>query len=427
MKTSQITFREFIPKSKERTYYELPFEVPENVCRIDIEYAYPRHREEPGADGVTLRREVNIVDLALRDAHGGYVGASGSDRSHIYISAWESAQGYARTDTDPGRWAVIVGAYKIEDAGVEVIYTVTFTYRERMLLRGDTHMHTLGSDGCMSVRDTALTARDLGLDYIFITDHNNYAHNLSSPDVEGITVLPGTEWTHYDGHAGLLGVARPFGSAFCVNSKEEAWAKLAEARANGAVVVLNHPFCPFCGWHFGMDEGGYDVIELVNGGAVADASEKCLAWWHEQLCRGAKLPVIGGSDFHRPRPYGQIGLPTTALYAMSRAPRDILAAVKGGNGYLTMDRDAPTLWAEAGGAILGETAPQGAPTAIRFDRLRGGDVIRILTDRSAEEIACAPDTSRVELTRDFPDARFVRFELLRCGRTFLISNPIYFS
>ena len=88
MKTSQITFREFIPKSKERTYYELPFEVPENVCRIDIEYAYSRHREEPGADGVTLRREVNIVDLALRDAHGGYVGASGSDRSHIHVSAW---------------------------------------------------------------------------------------------------------------------------------------------------------------------------------------------------------------------------------------------------------------------------------------------------------------------------------------------------
>ena len=112
---------------------------------------------------------------------------------------------------------------------------------------------------------------------------------------------------------------------------------------------------------------------------------------------------------------------------MSRAPRDILAAVKGGNGYLTMDRDAPILWAEAGGAILGETARAGTPTAIRLEGLRGGDVIRILTDRDAEEIVCVSDTCKVELTRVFPDARFVRFELLRFSKTFLISNPIYFS
>ena len=49
------------------------------------------------------------------------------------------------------------------------------------------------------------------MDYIFISDHNNYAHNLNLPALTDITILPGTEWTHYQGHAGLLGVPRPFG------------------------------------------------------------------------------------------------------------------------------------------------------------------------------------------------------------------------
>lgn len=427
MKTSQITLTECIPKTRERTYYELPFRVPPNVCRIDVAYAYTRHRESAGADGAELRREVNIIDLALRDGQGGYVGASGSDRTHIYVSAWESAQGYARTDTLPGEWAIIVGAYKVEDAGVQVTYTITFTYRERVLLRGDTHMHTLGSDGCMSVRDTALAARAQGLDYVFITDHNNYAHNLAAPDVTGITVLPGTEWTHYDGHAGLLGVPRPFDSAFCVNSKAEAWRKLDGARENGAVVVLNHPFCPYCGWHFGMEDGRYDVIELVNGGTAEEANRKCLDWWQEQLCAGKRIPVIGGSDFHRLEPGRQIGQPTTALYAMSRAPRDILAAVRAGNGYILMHPNGPTLWAEAGGAILGESAPAGTPVQLRLSGLRGGDVLRIVTDRGGEQVVCPPDCYTLTRTCTRPDARFMRFVLLRGGRILLLSNPIYFD
>lgn len=427
MRTSELTLSLALSKEQERTYFELPFPVPENVCRIDVAYAYPRHRETPGADGVTLREEVNIVDLALRDAGGGYVGASGSDRNHIYVSAWESAQGYTKTDTIPGEWAIIVGAYKVEDAGVIVNYTITFTFRERMLLLGDTHMHTLGSDGAMSVRDTAQAAKARGLDYIFITDHNNYAHNLSAPDVTGITVLPGTEWTHYDGHAGLLGVARPFESAFCVNSRAEAWAKLAEARANGALIVLNHPFCPACGWHFGIEDGGYDVIEIVNGGAIAGANEACLGWWHESLCEGAHIPVIGGSDFHKLEPGRLIGQPTTGLYAMSRAPRDILEAVRRGNGFVVLDPAGPTVAVEAGTAILGETAAPSAAVQITFERLRGGDTLRLITDLGAEEIPCAAGAYRAVLERTFAGARFCRFEVARAGQTILISNPIYFS
>lgn len=427
MKTSQISFREDISKEKEGSYYERVFSVPENVCRLDIHYEYRRYREAEAPPGVCLRTEESVVDLALRDGRGNYLGASGAGRGNIHLSPWDSSPGYARTEIGAGDWAVIVGAYKVPDQGVSVLYTVTFTYRERTLLIGDIHVHTTASDGAFPSRAAALMAKDAGLDFLFLTDHNGYAHNRMLPEVEGLTVLPGSEWTHYQGHAGMLGVSRPLSSAFCVNSRKEAWEKLAEARRNGALLVLNHPFCPSCGWHFGLKDKGFDLIEAVNGGTVPQANRKCLRWWHEQLCRGKRYPIAGGSDYHRPEPGRQMGQPSTAVYAMSRSPADILEALRQGESYIIAWPGAPVLWAEAEGAVLGGTARRGAETRIRLEGLRGGDRIRLITDLQSEEILCGPDTFRLELERRFPGARFVRFEVLRRSSLVLLSNPIYFA
>ena len=427
MKTSQISFREDISKEKEGSYYERVFSVPENVCRLDIHYEYRRYREAEAPPGVCLRTEESVVDLALRDGRGNYLGASGAGRGNIHLSPWDSSPGYARTEIGAGDWAVIVGAYKVPDQGVSVLYTVTFTYRERTLLIGDIHVHTTASDGASSPGIAALMAKEVGLDFLFLTDHNGYAHNRMLPEVEGLTVLPGSEWTHYQGHAGMLGVSRPLSSAFCVNSRKEAWEKLAEARRNGALLVLNHPFCPSCGWHFGLKDKGFDLIEAVNGGTVPQANKKCLRWWHGQLCRGKRYPIAGGSDYHRPEPGRQMGQPSTAVYAMSRSPADILEALRQGESYIIAWPGAPVLWAEAEGAVLGGTAGRGAETRIRLEGLRGSDRIRLITDLQREDILCGPDTFRLELERRFPGARFVRFEVLRRSSLILLSNPIYFA
>lgn len=429
MKTSQITFCEYISKAKERTYYERTFAVPENVCRIDIEYGYQRCNTVPQENGITLRREVNIVDIALRDGRGEYVGASGAGRSHIYVSAWDSSAGYARVDTAAGEWAIVVGAYKIAEEGVRVTYTVTFTYKERTLLLGDTHTHTNASDGKLPLAEAAFTARRNGLDFLFVTDHNDYAQNLQilGLDAEGLIVLPGMEWTHYNGHAGLLGASRPVASPFCVNTPEQVYAVLAEARENGAITVLNHPFCPNTGWHFGIDEGGFDLVEVVNGGVVPSANEECLRWWHDQLCQGKRYGAIGGSDYHSAKYGKNIGQPTMAIYAMSRAPSDILEAIRRGNGYIILWPKAPTLWAEAGGAILGEAAAPGTEVHIELAGAQGGDILRIITNASCEEIICPPETWRLSLCRTPREADFVRFEVVRFEKRILISNPIYFE
>lgn len=422
---SQLTFQVSIAKNQERTYFEHAFSVPENVSRMDISYAYQRYAIDEDSPGT--RREINIVDLALRDCAGNYIGASGAGRQCIHISAEDSSPGYAAAEPRPGQWAVIVGAYKIAGEGVTVTYTVTFTYRQRILLKGDTHTHSRASDGRLTASQLAQLAEAQGLDFLFLTDHNNYAHNDFLPETGSVRLFPGSEWTHYEGHAGMLGVRRPLHSPFCVNSPSEAWAKLAEARENGALVAVNHPFCPNCGWHFGLESGGFDLVEVWNGDTADSANRACLQWWHRQLCQGRRYPIIGGSDFHSIHPGGQLGQPTTAVYAMSRSLSDVLAALRRGNSYVKSWPKGPDLWAGCGDAVLGETAPRGTPVSLRLTGLSGGECLRLVTETDCEEVTCAPGTYELSLSREYPSAAFVRFELYLHGALLLLSNPIYFS
>jgi DNA polymerase (family X) len=75
-------------------------------------------------------------------------------------------------------------------------------------IRGDLHMHTIASDGRNTIAEMAEAARDIGYEYIAITDHsashgfNNdvqpdelkrQIEQIRKLDIEGITVLAGTE------------------------------------------------------------------------------------------------------------------------------------------------------------------------------------------------------------------------------------------
>lgn len=433
MNKIEIEIQRLIKKEEEGSYFLLPFEVPEEVEKVDISYDYTRFLNETKEDKSTYCKEINIIDLGLNGTEGSYIGSSGSDRSSICISAVKSSQGFATMDTRAGKWSIIVGAYKIQDCGCMVTYHITFTKKERRLLKGDTHMHTLGSDGTFSVEGVAQLGKQLGLDFIFVTDHNNYAHNFQNVEVEGITVLPGTEWTHYKGHAGLLGVKKPFESAFCVNSLEEAQQKLSEAKKNGALLILNHPFCPNCGWKWGMENFEYDAIELWNGGLPISSNLKCMEWWQEQLLKNRKIPIVGGSDFHRLEILRLMGMPSTCIYAKSNTNDDIMQAIRNGNSYISLFTKGPDLYAEAGGKILGETASQGSEIAIRFWNLKTEDQIRIITDQGTEEIICGEGIGEMEFKRKFNKVKFCRFEIVRniapeLGQMkVLISNPIYFD
>ena len=74
--------KHFVEKSREGTYYTIPFTVPENVSRVTVSYSYWQ-----GTKG--LLREIhpqNIIDLGLMDEKRRFLGGRAA-RIRAYLSA----------------------------------------------------------------------------------------------------------------------------------------------------------------------------------------------------------------------------------------------------------------------------------------------------------------------------------------------------
>ena len=419
-----------VKKEQEGTYFRAGFQVPENIEAMEISYTYPRFVREKNEKGEILSREQNIIDLAVNGPGETYIGSSGSNRSSIRLSPYGSSQGFAPCEILPGTWQILLGAYKIQEQGCPVVYEFRFFEKERKLYKGDTHMHTTGSDGNCELDEIAELAKKEGLDYIFITDHNNYAHNTQIRSREGITVLPGAEWTHYKGHAGMLGVERPFDNAFCVNDAQEMEKRLKQAKERGALRVLNHPFCPNSGWRWGLEKVDYDLIEVWNGATPDGVNRQCLDWWESQLKQGKQIAVTGGSDFHKVEYGRMIASPCTCLFAMSRTREDLMEALRKGHGFVVYSPDGPMVSAEAGGFLMGDVIPSQTKIHWHFWNLQKGDRIVLLSDREKEVLLVGDDVKEVFLERTPENGSYVRAEVWRGEENaekmpVLLTNPFY--
>lgn len=423
----------FVEKEKEGLYFEAPFSVPEGVQRIDIRYGYERYRTVT-AEGEDRTEEINIIDLALCSGTDEFIGASGSDRDHIWVSEYDSSDGYAPVETKAGTWNIIVGAYKVHGKGVNVAYEITFEFKERMLLKGDCHVHTTGSDGILSTDDIAHLASENKLDFVFITDHNNYYHSPAINSGKALTVIPGVEWTHYKGHANMLGVERAFRGKYYANSLDEVHDIFAEARQRGAAIVINHPFDAGCPWKWDLDNVEYDCIEIWNG-IIKQSDMQCISWWHDQLCAGRVIPIIGGSDFHRFENFGMIACPTTCVYSMSRGKSDIIDAIIKGHAYVTYQPQAPSADIRCGGAHIGDSIPfdSGLRIDFAFSNLNAGDVVKIYSSSGIEREGTVKHSGAINIEMGIENKLFYRAEIYRRllpslpPMLCLITNPLYIS
>ncbi|MEY8353032.1 CehA/McbA family metallohydrolase [Lachnospiraceae bacterium 54-53] len=414
MKEKVITFQRTVTKEEEGRYLKLPFSVPDQVEAMVVSYEYDRCG--------------NIIDFGLLDEKGELSGWSGSDRSRITVSDPVSSAGFFPEPVNRGQWTVLLGAYQVEDSGVTVTYQVAFHFKRLRLLKGDTHLHSTGSDGSMTPDELALAAERAGLDFLFLTDHNNFAHNYQLRSRDRVTMIPGIEWTHYMGHMGMLGRKRPFKS-FLSNSLEETREIARAAGKEGAFRVLNHPFCPYCGWRWGMDQVDFDGVEVWNGGLPPESNRACLEWWDEALKKGKRIPMTGGSDFHRYEPGRMPASPCTCVYALSDSGEDILEGLKQGHSYLTLSPEGPMMETEAGGRLTGDGVPVGREIGFKFRNLKKGDVLYLITEDGEEEIRC--ETESLSICRIPQKAGYLRAEVRRSPFAgfpmipVLISNPYY--
>ncbi len=426
-----------IEKMREGTYFTLPFTLPENVESLTIRYSYERHHPDTlSVEGGTYQSQthVNTIDLGLIAPDGTQVGASGSDKREFTVSAVKATPGYKPNPLQAGRWEIIVGAYQIAAEGVQVTYEIETTFKQRRLLKGDLHMHTGASDGVQTAEELAWRAKRHGLDFIAITDHNQTINSESLPRVDGVTVIPGLEWTHYKAHANFLGCDQPYDGSFIANNRDEISAHFNSAHQRGATIVANHPFDEACPFQLELASLPIDLIEVWNG-PMRESNLKAIGYWHNLLLAGQKVAISGGSDFHRDTPFLFLGGPTTCVYALSNSPADILEALRQGHAFITFAPDGPTLSMHAGDAFLGDSIQfqAGINLQLGLNGLLKGDVVRLVTQAESRVILQTRANGSAELTLPVTGPGFACVEVLRAflpGLPLLpalISNPIYFD
>lgn len=432
MDTKQ-TLTLFIEPERAGMYFTLPFTMPPDVETFTLAYSYERHHEAQQGT-FTSRTEINIIDLGLVGPDGAQVGASGSDKPQIFVSETQSTPGYKPRPLTPGEWGIIVGAYKIAPGGMTVTYELTFTPKRLRLLKGDLHTHTLASDGVLTAEELGMRALRHGLDFLAITDHNQMVTRDALPKIPGVTLIPGMEWTHFSGHANFLGSEKPYDEPFYTNTPEEVRARFDSACTRGALISINHPFEDCCVFKFDMNALPFDCLEIWNG-PMRESNLRALGLWQSMLAAGRKVPIIGGSDYHRDTPFIFVGGPTTCVYAMSSGESDILAALRQGHAFITFAPGGPTLAMTAGQAMLGDSVrwPDVRAVEIAAEVLQAGDIVRVVNIKGSEDIFRAPAAGRFQSTYPVDAPGFVRVEVWRSflpgipPLPSLIANPIYFD
>ena len=463
-----------ITRADHQTYREISFTPPPGTGRISIDFAY------------TGKDQKTVIDIGLRDPEG-QRGWSGGNKSHIEISEFEATPSYRPGRIQPGEWKLVLGIPNIRD-GVTASYRATVMFSDvddpaaqaqsaaAVVLstqprwrRGDFHNHTAHSDGSCDadsargpcpVFNTADAARDGGLDFVAITDHNTITQLADIRRLQAshpkTLLIPGTEVTTFFGHANVIGNS-DFVDFQLGSPRLPTLSKLFdEAAAQGAIVSVNHPslpsgeVCMGCGWTAkDTDWSRVTAIEVINGATLrtsgAEAPLSGIAFWEKLLNQGFHITAIGGSDNHDATDrtgakQSPVGKPATVVYAEALSTRGIVAGVKSGRVFvdaaglpgavLEMQARAGTQSAWMGGAIQlagDETAGITVTTANVSPETRLEIVADGLDTESGPMSLGQAPSFRVKLASGATRG-WVRVNIRAVdGKLLLLGNPIYFA
>lgn len=283
---------------------------------------------------------------------------------------------------------------------------------------GVPHSHTTRSDGAHSPEKLIEMAIKKGLDFIMITDHNQFCDPV--PYNDKITVIPGTELTTDNGHTNFWGVRYPFDNFNAI--KYEEWLdKVSQAKENGAMICINHPKCSACTWLWPLEPEKADCVEVWNSPQHTD-NMICTAWWQDELRKGKKIPVVGGSDFHRNYVVTDfLAHPVTYVYAESNSQEDILAAIKTGRTTITNNVGKSLIEIKCGDAIIGDTVKLTDDTkvTITVSQLNKNHTLKVIAKSGTVFEYKADKDAPYSVTLPVKDTNFI------CAQIEYINGPVF--
>lgn len=454
--------------NQNKTYLEVPFDVPAGVHRISVDFTY------------TGKDEKTTLDLGIADPQR-FRGNSGGNKSHFTIAESDATPSYLPGPILPGRWKLLLSVPNIrptqtaqyraeirfnspvEDAG----FTLQPLENGKRWYRGDLHMHTAHSDGsCPSqsgrrvpcpVFFTAQTAAQRRLDFIAITDHNATSQYEAmrelQPYFDKLLLIPGREITTFWGHFNVFGTTEPIDYRV-IEGGRDVNAVLRDVKAQGAIASINHAdapggeVCMGCRWEprNPVEMRLITAIEVINGGRGILSSADV---WDRAIAAGATVTAIGGSDNHDALAPSSapnaIGKPTTVVEAQDLSVAAILDGIRHGRVFIDLTGSHDRL-VDLTARIAGSSSPDATKMGGELHAPSGSQVdvtvelahcphsaVHILFDgqerpeHPALDSASGTETLRFSF-RAQPGRHWVRAVVRYANQAvLLVSNPIYIS
>lgn len=452
------------------TYQYHPFTVPAGVTRLDVSIV----KQGDAATGLGIF-DPRGSHYATLERPNGFRGIYGEERGAFFLATDSASQAFVPGPVPPGEWTVVVPVFT---ARQPTPYTITVELSspppgrpfrlgrdlevvldEPGWYRGDLHAHTpessdaFNSKTALTPRQWADVCREIGLDFLALTDHNVVSQNFAIAEDAGddVLLMAGEEMTNwFHGHATVSGITpgdwfdwRQLPAAMLT---PEALADprtgtiqefLRAAKASGAFVSTAHPLGATLAWRFFPDGAAdpaarTDALEVWTGPFQPD-DQAAVDAWDAMNRSGQRLVANGGSDLHGVQNTNGFfaGTPTTVVHAPALSKRGVVTALQAGRSFITRRPDGVELY-------LSGTLPEqrqitggtlyGAPTDVAaFEvvvRRAGGMRLVVLRDGvPVSTTTLASDDETVPFTTPVGAGGFVRVEV-RSAPSFFPATPL---
>tara|TARA_R110002072_G_scaffold170552_2_gene324184 strand:- start:117279 stop:118784 length:1506 start_codon:yes stop_codon:yes gene_type:complete len=454
------------------TYYEVPFQVPAGVKRINVSVEYERDNR-------------TVVDLGIFDPER-FRGWSGGNKASFSLAETYATPSYLPGPLPAGEWTLILGVPNIRaDSVAEYRAEVRLEFgntagthafapaplnTEAGWYRGELHTHTSHSDGSCELQSgetgpcpvykTVEAAVEQKLDFVAVTEHNTVSHHQSLNELQiafdQTVLMSGREITTFYGHANIFGTTEFIDFRVRDNQINPV---LQEASEKGAFISINHPglpsgeICMGCGWIADTDYSLIDAVEVVNGsvidsgGGLLKSPLSGIPFWENLLNAGHKVTAIAGSDNHNAdlrsdsERQTAIGAVTTVIFASSLAQSSLLDGLRSGRAFIDLEGTTDRLLelravADGNQALMGESlmVADGGSISLTVTSQNTPDATVALY-RNGELLSTEHDDVRdggllesVITLQASGEPEWVRVEIVSStGKVLLMSNPVYIN